>query len=259
MPDSEGNPLNEAEARALLHGPAGMELWKAAANYVVPIFWALVEKSDSRILHNGTGFFLRVDGPTLLVTAAHVIRKFEADRTLHGVAVKAQLMNVGFDPLKHLVDIDDSIDIATINVPNDLPDRVGKWTYQRQASSWPPPPPMQGRGLFFTGFPGIYRTESASDTVEFGLYGAILTATAVSEQRIISQLDRDHIETLSGLEPPPMNAPLGGMSGSPGWTLTQVGWRLAGVLYQYSQDYELFYFRAADRIRPDGSLARDHA
>ena len=256
MPDSEGNPLNEAEARALLHGPAGLELWRAAASYVVPIYWVLVEETDSHILHNGSGFFLRVEGPTLLVTAAHVIRRFEADRALHGAAVKAQVMNVGFDPLKHLVDIDDSIDIATISVPDNLPERVGKWVYQRPASGWPPAPPTAGRGLFFTGFPGILRTELATDSVEYGLYGGLLTATTVSDDNVVSQLNRDHVEPLSGLDAPPMNAALGGMSGAPGWTLTQVGWRLAGVLYEYSQDYELFYCRRADRIRPDGSLVR---
>lgn len=254
MPDSEGNPLDETEARALLHGPAGMELWRAAANYVVPVFWALVQDHTAAILHNGSGFFLHVEGPTLLVTAAHVVRKFEADRSAYGAAVKAQVMNVGFDLSKHVIDIDDEIDIATISVPANLPARVGKWVYQRQADRWPPPPPMQGRGVFFTGFPAMYRSESSADSVEYGLYGGLLTATTVSDRYIVTQLDRDHVEPLAGLEPPPMNAGLGGMSGAPGWTLTQVGWRLAGVLYEYSQDYELFYFRTADSIRPDGSL-----
>ena len=115
---------------------------------------------------------------------------------------------------------------------------------------------MRGRGLFFAGYPGRFRTESDAATIEFGLYGGLLTATLVSDSQTVSQLDRDYVQSLPGLDPPPLNAWLGGMSGAPGWTLTQLGWRLAGVLYQYSQDYELFYFRSAHHIRADGSLVR---
>lgn len=88
MPDSEGNPLDEAEARAIVRGPAGAELLNVAAQYVVPVLWALDAegRGQNRILHNGFGFFLRVDGPTLLVTAAHVIREFEKDRCKYGSA-----------------------------------------------------------------------------------------------------------------------------------------------------------------------------
>jgi Trypsin-like peptidase domain len=256
MPDAEGNPLSEAEARDTVQR-AGMELWKAAASYVVPLFWATDQGDTGGILHNGTAFFLRVDGPTMLVTAAHVVRKFQADREEQGSIVKAQVMDVAFDPVKHLIDIDDSLDIATIRVPDTIPERVGKWCYQRQASRWPPPPPMQDRGVFFVGFPAEYRTEHSGNSVEWGLYGGLLTATSVSDDRVISQLDHAYLEPLAQLPPPPLNAWLGGMSGAPGWALTQVGWRLAGVLYEYSQDYELFYFRRADVIRPDGSLVHN--
>jgi hypothetical protein len=248
---------DEAEARAILRGGAGIELRNAAASYVAPLVWGMVSPDGTpRVLHNGSAFFLRVSGPTLLVTAAHVIRQLEADRAAHGLGVRSQVGEIGFEPLPGLVDIDDSLDVATIRVSDDLPARVKKWVYQRPAEKWPPPPPMQGRGLFFAGFPGLFRTEPEADTLAFGLYGALLTATSVTDSDIVSQLDRDYVEPLPGFDPPPANVWLGGMSGAPGWTLTQVGWRLAGVLHEYSQNYELFYFRPAHRIRSDGSLVR---
>jgi hypothetical protein len=255
MPDSKGNPLNEAEARETTRR-VGPEQRNAAANYVAPFFWSSKREERPLILHNGSAFFLRVDGPTLLVTAAHVIRQYEADVKDYGDVVKAQVMDVGFDPLKHLVDIDDALDVATIKVPDNLPDRVGKWCYQRQANRWPPPPPTQDRGVFFEGYPAVYRAEQEVDSVEWGLYGGLLTATSVRHDHIIAQLCHEHLVPLDDLPLPPRNAWLGGMSGAPGWTLTQVGWRLAGVLYEYSQDYEIFYFRRADVISPDGTLVR---
>jgi hypothetical protein len=151
MPDAEGNPLNEAEARETIRR-VGMELWKAAANYVVAIFWMRKEGARASILHSGSGFFMRVERPTILVTAAHVIRQYEADARQHGASVKAQVMNIEFVPTNHLLDIDDSLDIATIKVPDNLPERVGKWCYRRQADRWPPPPPVQERAVFLVAF-----------------------------------------------------------------------------------------------------------
>ena len=257
MPDAEGNPLDEAEARAILHSGAGLELRNAAASYSVPLFWGRTDANGRRhVLHNGSAFFLRISGPTLLVTAAHVIRKLEADVSAQGSEVKVQLLSAGFDPLDAIVDLDDELDIATIRVPDELPTRVGAWVYQRQADRWPPPPPMASRGLFFLGFPGIYRTAPDNDTLEFGSYGGLLTATSVTSSTIVSQMDRRYFEPLPGIDPLPPNQWLGGMSGAPGWALTQLGWRLAGVLYEYSQDFELFYFRPASYILGDGHLAR---
>lgn len=253
MPDQGGAPCSQAEARAVLNSGAGMELLKAAASYVVPLFWYLDEARPT-LLHNGSGFFLRIAGPTLLVTAAHVIREYERDRSAYGSSVKLQLLDIVLDPLKHLIDIDDAVDIATIRIQDDFPPRLGKWVYQRNAEDWPPEPPTEGRGLFFLGFPAAFLEKPSVAALDWGSYGGLLTATAVRGDTIVSQLDRDHVEPLPGLQPPPLNAWLGGMSGAPGWTLTHVGWRLAGVLYQYSTDYELFYFRRADAIGPDGHL-----
>ena len=66
MPDAEGNPLDEAQARDIVRR-AGKQLWLAAANYVVPVFWAREHDGGASILHNRSGFFIRVAQPTLLV------------------------------------------------------------------------------------------------------------------------------------------------------------------------------------------------
>ena len=146
MPDAEGNPSDKTEARAILQSGAGVELRHAAANYVVALFWPCAISDEAPDgLHNGSGFFLRVDGPTLFVTAAHVIRGLQKDRLTRAAAVRSQLDNVGFDPVPNLVDIDDALDIATVCVPDDLPRQLGTWVYERATDTWPPPAPMQGR------------------------------------------------------------------------------------------------------------------
>jgi hypothetical protein len=257
MPDLEGNPVDETEARAILRGGAGNQLMLAAASYVAVVFWSGVDASGRRhIMHNGSGFFVQIAGPPFFVTAAHVVRQLQKDSESQPGQVKVQVDDESIDLLASLIDIDDALDVATVRVPDGLPNAINKWIYRRSVERWPPPPPQEGRGLFFAGYPGAYRSELSRRHVEFGLYGGLLTATSVSQTSIVSQLDRGLAEALPGLSPPPANAWLGGMSGAPCWTLTQIGWRLAGVLYQYSQDYELFYFRSANAIRLDGRLSR---
>jgi hypothetical protein len=56
---------------------------------------------------------------------------------------------------------------------------------------------------------------------------------------------------------PPENAWIGGMSGAALWTLVEspiVKWRLAGIISEFNQSFELLYAVRADPIRPDGTL-----
>jgi hypothetical protein len=229
----------------------------AAASYVSPLAWAVKRESgEVEMLHNGTAFFMRIAGPTVLVTAAHVVRQLQSDSTTHGRAMSIQLMSVPFNPLDAIVDIDDERDLATIAVDATIPERLKRWVYQRAIAQWPPPPPDTGKGIFFLGFPSVYRKEAEPRHHEFGTYGGLLTATSIAEDRIVAQLEHDELEVIPGFTLPPRNEFLGGMSGAPAWALTSVGWRLAGVLYEYSTDYELFYFRRPDCLAADGTIVR---
>jgi hypothetical protein len=239
-------------AKKVLRGGAGEQLLHAAASYVVPVFWGHKDSAGvSRILHSATAFFLECGGPTLVLTAAHVFREYEADQNRHQNIV-LQLGEIRFRP--EPIAVDDHLDIATFLSPPSVPERLKKWVYRRSQATWPPPPPEQGKGVFFAGFPALYRDEPAPDEARFGLYGGLVTATSVKDDHIVCQLRREYLEDILGHGLPPKNAWLGGISGAPGWTLTSVGWRLAGIIYEFSQDYELFYMRRPESIRADGTI-----
>jgi hypothetical protein len=243
-----------ARAKESLRSGLGRQYLEIAAHYAVPVMWGGTGPDGvSSLLHHGTGFFLECGGPVLFVTAAHVFREFQADKEKYSKVI-FQLGPVRFHPEEALIAIDDDYDVVTFRADESVAEKAEKWIYRRSPSQWPPPPPDQGKGVFFGGFPKLYREEPAPDEIDFGLYGALLTATSVREDRITCQLDHDYIEDLLDLGLPPKNAWLGGMSGAPAWTVTETGWRLAGVIYQYSEESELFFIRRPERIRADGVI-----
>ena len=56
---------------------------------------------------------------------------------------------------------------------------------------------------------------------------------------------------------PPEGQALGGLSGTPLWSLVQnevFSWRLAGVIYQFQEKFEILYARRPDCIAEDGKI-----
>ena len=163
-------------------------------------------------------------------------------------------MNLPIDPVERIIDRDSALDLATLLILEDEVRQIDKWIYRRAPDRWPPAPPEGGKGVFFAGFPGIHRSRFPDGTFEFGIYTGLGVATSVSEDKIIYQYERQHFVDVLGLGIPPENEWLGGLSGAPLWTVTSFGWRLGGIIYQWSTDYEFLYARRPDFIHADGQI-----
>jgi len=119
--------------------------------------------------------------------------------------------------------------------------------------------PLTGKGVFLAGFPGEERIVESADSINFGIYTAILTATVVKETEIVCQFEREDFVDVLGLGLPRYPQQLGGLSGAALWTLTQndyFAWRLGGVVVEFGAAFELLRARRPDCIRRDGSLIR---
>jgi len=92
-----------------------------------------------------------------------------------------------------------------------------------------------------------------------GLLRGVTVATSVTDDYVASQFDRADMVDIFGTGLPPERQWLGGLSGAPLWTLVETkifSWRLAGVIYEYSTEFEILYARRSDRLKPDGRLRR---
>jgi hypothetical protein len=99
------------------------------------------------IVHNGSCFFLALDGHLYLITAAHVYTGFLKAKEKFGDRIACRVGHIPFDPKVHLRDHDKHKDIAIFN-----------YTYEELAkidgkralapARWPPPEPICGLPVF---------------------------------------------------------------------------------------------------------------
>ena len=139
----------------------------------------------------------------------------------------------------------------------------GKVVHRVHPDHWPPKPPDAGKGVFFAGYPKVYREVQTHSKVKWGTYVGVLTATSISERHIVCQYDRDEMVDMFGTGIPPVGQWLGGLSGAPLWTLVEASvfsWRLGGVLYEFGPEswpeFEILYARRPDCLLADGRLCR---
>ena len=255
-----GDVIKE-KAIELYHGPFGKVMRELAASYVAPVFWQERNKEGGSRLRNSTMFFLDAGEGPFAVTARHVCQEYRvAKKDFPGTP--CQLGNLPFDLEDRLISLiesdGDGPDIATFRIEPEEVDRLGKTVLTGSRKVWPPPPPQQGQGMFFAGFPGQARVRTATDEINFGIFHGGLTATSVSDRTISGQIDPDYlVETLWG-NSAPADYDIGGISGAPLLALVNDdgawSWRLAGVVYTAHRDWGLVKAARADFILPGGGV-----
>jgi len=249
------------QAISILKSGFGHEILHAAGHYVAPIFWTLPPPFDPvPQIGNGSIFFLECGGPPLAITAHHVYKEY-LSRKERDPSLICQIGNLPLVPEERIIDGDEYLDVVTFRITEEEVAHIGKWIYRHDQAKWPPQPPEVGKAVFFAGFPSIHRTLHQSERIDWDIYSAVLTATVVNDREVICQFEREEFIDILGLGLPPRHQWLGGLSGAPLWTLTQnsiFGWRLGGIIFQYSKDYELLYAKHPVCIAPEGTLRRNH-
>jgi hypothetical protein len=234
----------------------GAALMRAANSYVAPIYWGN-PREEGNIQGNGTVFFVNTGENTFGVTNDHVvdiiIQRVAAD---HGLV--SQIGDLPIDIERRLIARDSGLDLATLRISEDEVARLGKVVLTGSQSHWPPHPPLEGRGVFFVGFPGKERLAIRPRHISFGIYSGNTVATEVTDRVVTAHFNRQEWIDHLGHGLPPPGYDLGGLSGAPLLTLVEqdrvLSWRLGGIVYQVHADEELLVARRADFIRTDGTL-----
>lgn len=168
-----------------------------------------------------------------------------------------QIWDLPFNPEARLIARDLNLDIATFRITEAEVDTINKQIHR--ASQWPPSPPELSKGVFLIGYPGHEKRRS-EDSIGWGIYPLLLTATSVHDDKIVCQLNREEwVNIFDGSEfsdfPPKQS--LAGLSGAPLWTLVEnpiLSWRLAGIVSEFNENFELLDVRRPNRINPDGTF-----
>lgn len=261
--------VNEAEARAIMSSGLGKAELKFVMSLTVPLFWVIRDSDGKFQARNGSAFFLNAGQGPFGVTASHVLKGLSADRAAHNV-VAVQIGDLPFDPdaKNAIIASDDQIDIATFRIADKEIRELGKTALTGFQHRWPPLPPLQDRGVYFGGFPGVETVWASPREISFGAAPAGGVASSISERDVSSLVNRANLIPLLGAGIPAENYDFGGMSGGPMLTVVEQNglrsWSLAGVIYQgpnTSLDInkaiaglEIFKARRAHFILPDGTL-----
>lgn len=262
-----------AEAIRIMSGGLGRAELELVTSFAMPLYWIYSEGARYRV-RNGTAFFLDTGQAVFGVTACHVISQMRSDREQHDILATQISTDPGvaidFDGANRILDEDERIDIATFRIELDQIKRSGKTVLRGHQSAWPPAPPQQDRGVYYSGYPEIESLWQAPEEVNFGALPGSGIASSVNDHTISTQISREHLIDVLGLGIPPENYNFSGMSGGPMLTVIQGvlrGWRLAGIIYEGPnilntverpgiEGLEIIRARRADFINPDGTLDR---
>jgi len=217
-----------------------------------PIFWC--RPSESAPLANGTVFFLDLGRGPSAVTAWHVVAGYREAVEKNG-PLRCQIASLVIDPDDRLIGKDLRADVATLQVSASEVREMGKIVHHCPGP-WPPPLPSAGKGVFFGGYPGVGR-QASGDHVLFNLTAGIQVAESVHEDGLSIQLQRANWVLREYADIPPPGFNWGGISGAPVFALIESSIfypRIAGVVRECHEEWEVFLVSSLAQIRDDGTI-----
>jgi hypothetical protein len=253
--------ISPEEAKKLAAGPLGREMSKFPLRFAKAIlFGDLPSPHAPARINNGTASLIDLGNGPLAITCSHVITSFR-ERLRQGRPSVFQIGNCRLNPLSQLISEDKNLDLAVIGLRDDQAKEITEdgeiGSSFFRPISWPPKPVAKGDFITFGGFPGQWRSQLDSDALEFGTYGIGASGvTTVSDAYFVSQFEREYWVPVLDNRGTDHLADLGGLSGGPAFIQRGLGFDFVGVIYEFSWNYELLYFRHSGFICIDGQIEK---
>lgn len=259
----------EREARAVMAAGLGKAELEFATSITAPLYWVIREGDKYRV-RNGSAFFLDGGKGPFAVTANHVIEGWRQDQAQGNVVVLQMGLDlqIDFDGKNAIIASHCALDIATFRVTPAEIASIKKTILTGYQTKWPPSPPQQDKGIYFSGFPSVGNIWLSPREISFGASAGGGVASSISERDVSSLVERQNLIDVMGNGLPPENYDFCGMSGGPMLTVVETGtlrsWSLAGVVYegpnpspdkaQAIAGLEIIKARRAHFILPHGEL-----
>jgi hypothetical protein len=242
-------------------GPLGREMSKFPLRFATAAFFGdRPKKGRLQKVNNGTATLLNLNGRRIALTCSHVLKGY---RKIHGNAnTNFQIGFLELNPLDRIIDESPDLDLVTIDLEGLS---LRKFTNDEGISThffipvrWPPAPVKKGDFVAFGGFPGLWRENLSWHELLFDSWSCGATeVTSVSQDYFVCQFEREfwvasfNLLGRNGLE----LHKIGGLSGSPVFIHRNIYWELVGVVYEFSESFDLMYARPTSLLREDGTFA----
>jgi hypothetical protein len=208
--------VSEEEAKRIMASGLGEAELRCITSITAPLFWVDKQGEKEFKARNGSVFFLDAGEGSFAVTAAHVIQGWRDDcRSENIVTLQVGDLPVDFDGAHAIIASHAAMDIATFRITKREVESLGKTVLTGYQKAWPPRPPDQGKGLYFSGFLGVGRLWMSAREISFGAAPGSGVASSDSEIDVSSQIERENLIAVLGGGVPPENYDFGGISGGP--------------------------------------------
>jgi hypothetical protein len=202
--------MTEEDAKALRE-----QIADAALRWCRSLCWHDANESlRTKKVTGASCFFLRFRTRYVGVTAAHVIRQFQAAKA-ETPSMVCQLQVMPFDLGNATIDVNDDLDIATFEVSARNLRTVGANAFDVSAQ-WPPDVTIErGASIQLIGFPEEIRMINPADrSAIFQAYGALAVVEDCNDRDIITVYDPNQV--IAAPTKPALGFNMSGCSGGPG-------------------------------------------
>jgi hypothetical protein len=200
----------EGQARYIEHARA---MTTFARDHAMPIIFAPPVSKGGKI-NGATGFLLKLRSEFFIVTASHVLGKYEK-RLASGEMLNWQCGKLPpFDPLTRIAWRDKDKDIALLRLSEIEEPGIGPCRRYSPAQ-WPPRPPKEGDMVLVAGFPGKLREIDPAGWIGAGPYSTLVRVASVSETRCKCCIEQKDLVSFCDTPVPPAGTEIGGVSGGP--------------------------------------------
>lgn len=225
------------------------QMTEYARSHAVPIIIAPPPRLGGEI-HGATGCIVQVNTENFIVTASHVLAKYEEGAT-GGKILNWQVGNLlPFQPMLRIAWRDRRRDIVFIRISEDEAVRIGPCT-RFNHPNWPPRKPDVGELVIVAGYPKALREQDAPGVIGAGPYTALFRITHTGDGYCKCQIAFKDLITFCDTPVPPAGTDIGGVSGSP-VLLPGSDYSLAGIVtehgYMEMTGLELLEFATLDDV-----------
>ena len=214
----------------------GREMVRLAETHAVPIVFGAPAWQRGKF-NSASGCLVKVGARTFVVSAAHVLDAFEAERRAADQVIW-QVGNFGFDPSGRVAWQDKKLDIVLFELAQSEIARVGSHALS-VPPEWPPPKPQVGQFALVSGFPLPLRDRTPTGVIRSGAASAMLPVSAVGNGYAYCQFLREHLISFGDEPVPPADLDYGGWSGGPVFLVGDLAYPLVGIVSQFQGTYEI--------------------
>ncbi|MCC6242990.1 MAG: trypsin-like peptidase domain-containing protein [Gemmatimonadaceae bacterium] len=188
--------------------------------------------------NTATGVFLELGDRRFVLTAWHVVERFDEIRSLGGLAVVV-LGNVAIAEPKYVF-LDERNDLIVLEVSEFAIPAFNAVPY-RPTRAWPPPRLTVGDPVMICGFPAMFRSDE--DEILHGDLTYFGEVESVSEHQFVVQIQGE-LEDAGRVPFPELNSDFGGVSGCPAFVLYSDHMQLAGIFSQSAVSAPVWVIRS---------------